>query len=279
MAEPTLQPLVATSSTMKNSTAINPDPSLSHPADLNETATVPMQDEAVLLKGPFRSGSAMFSTELGNRAPRSLPAGPPFPPIVVHSNNMQGVARTAAMWRHKYCSYSLCIFPGCGWTIGDLWDDVDIHVDTSAFCQEVLKFIARENYRLASIYAQEWSQTHKDRLSLIGGDMRELYDTEDHLAIVNKIFVDNETKDYPRTFLWHALHIIRTNMIMMRKTEVAMTVADNAQALPIVDQLANKVPLLGSPADDRALPTANGTSIRSDTATSDAPGKEDSGRS
>jgi hypothetical protein len=157
----------------------------------------------------------MFSTDLGKRAPRKL-QGPPYAPVIVRSDKVQGVVVAAHLWLKKYPLQYLCIFPDSGWQISDLWDEHDIHIETELFCKEVLKFIERDNYVCAKNYAQGWSKLHPERLGIVGGDLTELYDKNDSLSIVEKIFVNGEEQDFPRTFLWNVAHIMRTAMLEVK---------------------------------------------------------------
>lgn len=161
----------------------------------------------------------MFSTDLGRLAPRKL-QGPPYTPVIVRSDRVQDVVTAAQLWLKKYPVQYLCIFPQSGWQIGDLWDEQDIHLETESFCKEVLKFIERDNYIRARDYAHQWSKTYPERLDVVGADMSVLYDPNDHLSIVDKIFVNGEMDLYPRIFLWHVAHNMRTAMLEVKGMRV-----------------------------------------------------------
>lgn len=173
-------------------------------------------------------GSAMFSTGLGLRPQRKL-RGPPHVPVIVRSDMVRDVVTAAAFWRNKYPYQYSCVFPKAGWNIDDLWDEEDIHLDTERFCKEVLRFIERDNGVRAQMYSQEWAKLHPHRLAILGGDMNELYDKIHPLAIVDKIFVNNERQTYPPIFLWHVAHLMRTAMLAVKGIELLVkeVAADN----------------------------------------------------
>jgi hypothetical protein len=112
----------------------------------------------------------------------------------------------------------MCIFPGSDWGIEDFWDAVDIHIDTADHLKEVLQFISFDNVYCARRCAKEFSEVHPEALEVIGSsDLRNVYDTSNPLAIVDKIFVYGETNLFPRQFLWHVAHIIRLTICSMRQ--------------------------------------------------------------
>ena len=152
----------------------------------------------------------------------------------------------------------LCIFENCGWTVHDLWDAEDIHIESLAFCQETLKFIGRDNYFRAKKYAMEWSQIHRQRLSTIEGEMEGFYDPQDPLDIVNKIFVNNEMRFHPRTFLWHVAHIMRASMVeTARRKLVAAQSGLVQQETPV--RVHRALALSGSMARAESLPAQRTT--------------------
>jgi hypothetical protein len=185
------------------------------------------------------SGLALFSTELGTRLPRNL-KGPPFPPIIVRSNKVAGVVDTALFLRKKFGHISWTIFPQCGWTIEDFWDAEDIHVDTREHCTEVLKFLSQDNFWCARRFAEDWSRANPEQVVKTVGltDMKSIYDSNDPLAVVDKIFVNGEMADKPREFLWHAAHIMRTTLVEIRTEQQRATVNDHTpQRTPAERQL------------------------------------------
>ncbi|KAJ4325019.1 hypothetical protein N0V94_000903 [Neodidymelliopsis sp. IMI 364377] len=211
-APPPPPPLVIPEDTMLGTTSIQLPAS---PTDSDKTVSTPVADTHPPLELSLGRGSAMFSTDLGKRAPRKL-QGPPYAPVIVRSDKVQGVVVAAHLWSKKYPLQYLCIFPDSGWQIGDLWDEHDIYIETEPFCKEVLKFIERDNYVCAKTYAQNWSKLHPERLGIVGGDLTGVYDKNDSLSIVDKIFVNGEEQDFPRTFLWNVAHIIRTAMLEVK---------------------------------------------------------------
>lgn len=183
----------------------------------------------------------MFSTDLGRKALRKL-QGPPYAPVIVHSNIVPDVVNAASLWRSKYPFQYLCIFPHAGWEIGDLWDEEDIHLETESFCKQVLQFIERDNGVRAQKFAQDWSDMYPERLSIVGGDMTELYDKSNPLSIVDEIFVNEESRQYPPIFLWHVAHIMRTAMLAVKGVKLLVkdlvTVSGssgNDNKVPVVD--------------------------------------------
>lgn len=182
----------------------------------------------------------MFSTDLGRRAPRKL-RGPPYTPVIVRSDIVQGVVFAAGVWRSKYPYQYLCIFPQANWQIDDLWDEEDIHLDTEPFCKEVLQFIQRDNYVRAQKYAQDWSKMQADRLATVGGDMTDFYDKNNPLSIVPKIFVNEEVRDYPPIFLWHVAHIMRTALLAVKGTKLPV---EEAVATPERPELGHQGPVV-----------------------------------
>lgn len=175
------------------------------------------------------TNQAVLTTDLGRQSYHPAP-GPPGPPLVVRSDKMQGVAdfaqRMFANSREQYLGY----FPECGWTIYDLWDSVDIAIDSPPFLEEVLKYITFDNVHRMRAYAVEWSEKNRDRLDFIGGDLTSVYDPNDHLAIVDKIFINGEMNAYPRIFLWHVAHFMRTGMMNVALKKQAMATATNVKA-------------------------------------------------
>ncbi|KAF2798896.1 hypothetical protein K505DRAFT_321526, partial [Melanomma pulvis-pyrius CBS 109.77] len=196
------------------------------------------------------ANQAVLTTDLGRQSHHPAPT-PPGPPLVVRSDKMQGVAdfaqRMFANSRDQYLSY----FPQCGWTIYDLWDSVDIAIDSPSFLEEVLKYITFDNVHRMRAYAVEWSEKNRDRLDFIGGDMTSVYDPNDHLAIVEKIFINGETDAYPRIFLWHVAHFMRTGMMNVALKKQAMATATaTASNVKANDNHASKTALKSSPVSE-----------------------------
>jgi hypothetical protein len=183
------------------------------------------------------SGRAFFSTELGTRPPRKL-IGPPFPPVIVRSDKVAGVVQTALHWRKKHPQVCWTVFPQCGWTVEDFWDAEDIHIDTRTHLAEVLTFLSRDNSWCASKFAQDWSRAHPEQVNkVLGvGDLKDFYDPKDHLAIVDKLFVNGETADKPREFLWHVAHIMRTALVKVRENQQCAASARDSQDSISVEQ-------------------------------------------
>ncbi|ORY18685.1 hypothetical protein BCR34DRAFT_292039 [Clohesyomyces aquaticus] len=158
----------------------------------------------------YHPGQALFSTDLNRKPPRKMM--PPYPSVVArgYSDPRQAVADYAHFWYNKYPREYLCYFPLCGWTINDLWDDWDIHIDSPSFLTEVLKFICGENLHWARGFAVAWAEANKDRfLKVVALDMEEIYEPTNPLAVVDKVFVNGEQNLYPRKFLWHVINVMR----------------------------------------------------------------------
>lgn len=207
------------------------------PADSDRTVAVvslPAGQPRKAIEPMPSSGAAYFSTDCG-RLPHRQPPGPQLPPVIVRSDKIRGVVDFANYWRNKHPKAYHCFFPLCGWTIEDLWDNADIHLESPAFLQEVLKFITQDNVYRAKAYAIDWSKEHQDKLELIGGDLTGIYDPNDHLAFVDKVFTDGETNEYPRHFLWHVTNIMRNGMWNVVKNQQAAQAAASVQGAAKAD--------------------------------------------
>lgn len=154
---------------------------------------------------------ALFSTNGGQHDPRELTKPANYPPVIVHSNGMKDVVDFAAHWRRKLPNQYHCIFPGCGYHITDFWDAHDIHSETPQFLEEVLRFIQHENLHFARQYAVEWATKNRERLSVVAAD--DIYDPQNPISCVDKIFINGETETVPRPFLWHTANIMRMGML------------------------------------------------------------------
>ncbi|KAH7075585.1 hypothetical protein BKA63DRAFT_565651 [Paraphoma chrysanthemicola] len=209
------------------------------PAESDKTVVgLPRDDAAIhdIMPDPGGSGRALFSTNFGARPPRDL-KGQSLPPVIVHSNKVEGVVQTALTWRLKFLRASLCIFPNCGWKIEDLWDAEDIHLDTPEHCKEVLFFLSWDNVHSAKLFAEEYSRKNPQRvIDLLGqSSMEGLYDPNDPAGIVDKVFVKGEINKWPRPFLWHAAHIMRGTMIEVQQQQKAAAAAQSSITLPTSD--------------------------------------------
>jgi hypothetical protein len=182
------------------------------------------------------SGRALFSTELGTRPQRDL-RGPPFPPVIVRGDKVAGVVQTALHWRKKFPQICWTVFPQCGWMVEDFWDAEDIHVDTREHLTEVLTFLSRDNLWCASRFAEDWSRANTEQVAkILGvGDLKGSYDPKDHLAIVDKLFVNGETADKPREFLWHVAHIMRTALVEVREKQQCEVSTNDPQQLASIE--------------------------------------------
>ncbi|KAI0584888.1 RRM-1 multi-domain protein [Pyrenophora tritici-repentis] len=158
------------------------------------------------------AGQAFFSTELGIRAPRPV-SQVSIPPIARGRNDPATVVCAARYWQDKYPRECLCILPTQGWTVEDLWDAEDLHVEDREFCEQMLAFISQETYRVALQYAHTWVHEHSDRVEFTDLRMGSVYNVNDPLDIIDQIFIFGEPNQYPRVFLWHVAHIMIVDWI------------------------------------------------------------------
>lgn len=179
-------------------------------------------------------GAAVFSTHLGRRTPQGRQESRFVQPIA-RSDMVIDVVVGAEHLLRKYPYQYLNIFPQQGWQTGDLWDDYDIQTEGQLYFTEVLGFIERDNVVRVHKYACEYAQKYPERQTLIGGDMTELYDKANPLAIVNKLFVNGESRDYPPVFLWKVAHFLRTSMLAVKGITPPFKDVGNAAERPVVD--------------------------------------------
>jgi len=156
-------------------------------------------------------------------------------PVIVRSEKVTGVVYYANYWRNKHPKIYHCFFPESGWTISDLWDNADIHLESPGFLEEVLRFICQDNAVRANHYVVQWSKAHPEKLDMIGGDMSQIYDIHYPAAIVDMIFTDGETEQYPHMFLWHVFHNMRICMSIAMKKQQAAKATANAQGVAKAD--------------------------------------------
>ncbi|KAF2036337.1 hypothetical protein EK21DRAFT_84032 [Setomelanomma holmii] len=233
------------------------------PVDSDKTVVAhPREDpaEQAIMPDPGGSRRALFSTELGTRPPRDL-HGPPFPPVIARSNKVQDVVQAAKMWREKFPLHALGIFPDSGWTIEDLWDATDIYMDTPQFCQDVLNFIARDNFWSARKYAEDYAKANPKRVVEILGQksMEGIYEPANPLAIVDKIFVGKDIDVRPRQFLWHAANIMRSTMIQVQQQQKTSAAVKSNAASSTTDQQAPSATEDVSTASQAEPPIVNGS--------------------
>lgn len=194
-----------------------------------------------------KHGQALFSTDLGLRPPRVL-TGPPktWPPVIVRSNMLHDVVQSAQYWREKYPHTYHCYFPDLGYDIHDLFDNVDIHIYTPEFCQQLLYFITMDNATRAHHYAVEWAQQNPERVHIVATD---IYDEKDPLSLVDKIFINGEVNEYGRTFLWHVANIMRHGMLAhLKKQQLKSSAANVGAAAKASGNEAGKSDLKTKPA-------------------------------
>jgi hypothetical protein len=132
--------------------------------------------------------------------------------------------------------------PSQGWTVDDLWDAEDLHIEGRKFCEEMLIFISRSTYYAADRFAKDWARAHPDRVNFTGLQMGNVYDINDPLAIIDQIFVFGEPLGFPRVFLWHVAHILVTTWIEMNKaTNATLRESLTPQARTWGQQTTNEV--------------------------------------
>lgn len=125
----------------------------------------------------------------------------------------------AQYWRDNCPEFYHCFFFQDGWTIEDVWDEYEIHIETAEFLEEVLQLIMRDNEHCASKFAQSWCWAHRNTgmLRKLHGDLHHLVNSSDRLAFVDAFFTQQELesadlKDSPREYLFHALWLAKTTM-------------------------------------------------------------------
>ncbi|KAF3052215.1 hypothetical protein E8E11_010224 [Didymella keratinophila] len=187
------------------------------PAPSDKTVTAPPVSSNDDIKQQPQPGrrAAIFSTDLCRRPPRGLQQLGCFQPIV-RSNLEEDAYVAAGRLRKKYPYQYLSIFPHQGWLISDFWDDHDIQIEGKNYSTAVLNIIANHNAIQVPQFAREYAEKHPERLNLIGGNIAGLYDKSDPLSIVDKIFVNGETRGYPPAFLWKVAYVLRTKMLAVK---------------------------------------------------------------
>lgn len=179
-----------------------------------------MDDQTLLQPGTHR---ALFSTDLGKRAKNSVST--PAPPVIVRSNKVVSVMETVDFWRRKYPHFAWSIFPESGWTVEDLWDAADIHIETRDHCKEVLYLLSKDNAVTAGLFARDWSLKNTEQFVkfMAMHDTESISDPKDPLGLVDMLFVNGEFKDWPRMFLWHTTQALRTSVVQHYGTEQEST--------------------------------------------------------
>ncbi|KAL5395913.1 hypothetical protein PMIN02_003652 [Paraphaeosphaeria minitans] len=199
------------------------------------------------------TGAAVFSTD-GGRHPRRNPPFPP-PPVIVRSDKIQGVFEFAGYWRKKCPEFYHCFFPQAGWTITDLWDDADIHLESPGFLEDVLGVICHDNLVSVTKFAQAWGPLNPEKLEKLAKYTDLMYHANDPFAIVDEIFTKGEQDDCPRHFLYHATWALRQGMqTYMMKRHAAQSVssvgpASKAESLsPTINDRTTNAELSSGPA-------------------------------
>ena len=223
--EPVPEPPPAATATTTMTTEL---PATTSTEDLGAQSVAHEQSASALDKKDHKAreftpgcGLAIFSTELGTQAKRAIDSQC-LPPVIVRSDGVKGVVDASRKWQARFRVQCLCIFPGQGWTVNDLWDAADLHLDTPAFCSEMLTFISRDTYHAARTFADDWIRAYPERLAVVGSDMANLHKTHDPFDIVDKIYNDGERAEFPRTFLWHVAHMMRHTLLETRPSHLRM---------------------------------------------------------
>lgn len=187
------------------------------PTPPERTVTAPQVSSNCDVKHQLQPGrrAAIFSTDLGRRAPRGFQQPGLFQPIA-RSNLERDACHAAGNLRKKYPYHYLSIFPHQDWHISDLWDNLDIQSEGENFLTAVLGVIANHNAIQVPQFAREYADKHPERLHLIGGNIAGIYDKTNPLSVVDRIFVNGETREYPPGFLWNVAHVLRTNMLAVK---------------------------------------------------------------
>lgn len=194
---------------------------------------------------------AFFSTELGTQNPRRLELH--LVPAVARSPyDAEVVVEAAKYWQTKYKSeyaaslkncgsvadylqgQCLYIFPNQGWTVEDLWDATDIHIEGRTFCEQMLDFIARDTWHAADRFAKDWARAHFQQVNFIGIHIGNVYDLNDPLSALDQIFVFGELTSFPRPFLWHVAFILITDWSNARLANAPASNTYQDQYLPVV---------------------------------------------
>lgn len=156
--------------------------------------------------------AAIFSTDGGRLPRRGVPIPPPR--VIVRGVQVQGVVDSANYWRSRFPDFYHCLFPDHGWTITDLWDDYDIHLESPGHLEEVLRFIVNDNHHGAFKFAQEWC--HRQRFSgvleKLAGNFKHFENSIDRYSFVDDLFNEDELEVCPRPFLVHALWAVKQTM-------------------------------------------------------------------
>ena len=105
----------------------------------------------------------------------------------------------------------------------------------------MLTFISRSTYYWADRFARDWARAHPDRIDFTGLEMGNVYNTNDSLDVVDKIFIFGEPIDFPRVFLWHVAYILIGTWAEMRKTtDGALRTSLTPQAHAVEQKITNE---------------------------------------
>lgn len=226
MPEP--PPAVMAAATTDMPAAMTNNKSEARTVDSRQSRTAPDEKDRKTIEFTPGCGLAIFSTELGAHPKRVVDRQSP-PPVIVRSGGVKDVVDVSRTWQARYKVQCLCIFPGQGWTVNDLWDAADLHLDTSTFCADMLNFISRDTYHAASRFADDWIQAYPERLAMVGSDKTLQHNAHDSFAIVDKIYNEGERAEFPRTFLWHVAHMMRSTILGVRPPTDVVAVASRLQ--------------------------------------------------
>lgn len=151
-------------------------------------------------------GAALFSTGFGRRPKRLLQE--PLAPVIVHTPKyeQEHVASLALHLKGSYPFDYMRFLPDSNWTIDDLFDDVEIHLQGRSILKEVLRFICYDNVAHMKHFVKQWSLVGPECMERVGNLH---YDPENPYGVVFDLFRDGETMYYPPEFLWHAANFMR----------------------------------------------------------------------
>ena len=202
---PVSTPLSPGSTAPANSN-IKIEPVVGSPVNSEKTAVVLARLRELIAQPGTRA--AVFSTDGGRLPQRGIPSD--APPIIVRSAGVRDVLNSANYWREKYPDFYPCFFPNQGWTIADLWDEYDVHLESPEFLKEVLHVIMYGNQQSSINFAYNWCLENQGKIDKLSGDLKQFEASP--LAMVNEFFSEQELGQFPRQYLLHALWVLRDSM-------------------------------------------------------------------
>ncbi|KAL5118178.1 hypothetical protein ACEQ8H_003850 [Pleosporales sp. CAS-2024a] len=220
-------------------------------------------DEVLLWPG---SGRALFSTAMGTRPQSSI--SKPAPPVIVRSDKRQGVIASAGYWRKQQPRLSFSIFANSGWSVEDLWDAADIHLETREHLEAVLQYLMLDNGYSAGLHSQDWARTHPDLFAEFIGMRHEpvVADPTDPLRLVDKFFKPGSipkpgpVQTWSRMFCWHTLQAMRDCPVITNAEDGSVAVllqGTSSQEVHYELPVAAKAPTANTTSSEPATATAS----------------------